>query len=122
MPSDYSQPSGIEAQVCADIAARQQVGIQKYGQTLAENPLGLKDWLQHAYHEALDKALYLKRAMAALDALPEEIAKDLFTNGQGEACDRLVHCIDSTPKRYGAGWAQTPVINRIRALLADMPF
>ena len=57
-------PSGIEAMVCADIAKRQQVGIAKYGTTVAENPLSHMQWLQHAYEECLDMAVYLKRAMA----------------------------------------------------------
>jgi hypothetical protein len=54
----------IEAQVCADILARQQLGIAKYGTTVADSPLPLKQWLQHAYEETLDKAIYLKRAIA----------------------------------------------------------
>lgn len=56
--------TGIEAQVCADIASRQQRGIAKYGVTVQDNPLPLKEWLQHAYEETLDKAIYLKRAIA----------------------------------------------------------
>jgi len=58
------QPSGIEALVCDDIAKRQQVGITKYGTTVADNPLTHQQWLQHAYEEALDLAIYLKRAMS----------------------------------------------------------
>ena len=57
-------PTGIEALVCADIAKRQQVGIAKYGTTVAENPLTHAEWLKHAYEECLDMAVYLKRAMA----------------------------------------------------------
>ena len=60
-------PSGIEAKVCADIASRQQKGIAKYGMTVAENRLSLREWLQHAYEETLDKAIYLKRAIAEID-------------------------------------------------------
>lgn len=56
-------PSGIESLVCDDIAKRQQVGIAKYGTTVAENPLTHAQWLQHAYEECLDMAVYLKRAM-----------------------------------------------------------
>jgi hypothetical protein len=59
--------TGIEAQVCADIADRQARGIAKYGTTVADNPLSLKQWLQHAYEETLDKAVYLKRAIAAFE-------------------------------------------------------
>jgi len=31
--------------------------------TVADNPLELREWLQHAYEETLDKAVYLKRAI-----------------------------------------------------------
>ncbi|MCO5338598.1 hypothetical protein [Delftia tsuruhatensis] len=62
-------PTGIEALVCADIAQRQSQGIAKYGTTVAENPLELRQWLQHAYEEALDQAIYLRRAMAELDKI-----------------------------------------------------
>ena len=64
--SEMSSPSGIEAAVCDDIAERQKKGIAKYGLTVAENPLNLREWLQHAYEETLDKAVYLKRAIAML--------------------------------------------------------
>lgn len=58
---------GTEARVCADIARRQQLGIAKYGQTVEKNPLKLKEWLQHAYEETLDKAVYLRRAIEEID-------------------------------------------------------
>lgn len=61
-------PEGIEAEVCADIARRQQVGINKYGTTVAENRLSLREWLVHAYEESLDLPIYLKRAIAEIDA------------------------------------------------------
>ena len=57
------QPSGTEAKVIQDIANRQQFGINKYGTTVAENPLELIKWFQHAYEEALDMAIYLKRSI-----------------------------------------------------------
>lgn len=61
--SDHT-PTGIEAEVCKDIARRQRIGITKYGTTVAGNPLSHREWLQHAYEECLDQAIYLKRAMA----------------------------------------------------------
>ena len=54
--------TGTEAKVCEDIAARQQTGIAEYG-TVAEKPLTHRQLLQHAYEEALDLAVYLRRAM-----------------------------------------------------------
>lgn len=62
-------PTGIEALVCADIAQRQALGIAKYGTTVAENPLELRQWLQHQYEELLDAAVYTRRAMAELDKI-----------------------------------------------------
>ena len=67
-PVFIALPNGIEADLCAEIAARQAKGIQKYGTTVADNPLALREWLQHALEEALDQAVYLKRAIAEIDA------------------------------------------------------
>lgn len=64
---DVITPSGTEAEVCRDIARRQMLGIAKYGTTVAGNPLPLRDWLQHAYEEVLDQAVYLKRAIQQID-------------------------------------------------------
>lgn len=63
------QPQGIEALVCDDITERQALGINKYGRTVAENPLCLLEWLEHAYQECLDQAVYLRRAMAEIDKI-----------------------------------------------------
>ena len=69
--------TGIERQVCEDIANRQQIGIKKYNTTVKENPLALKEWMNHAYEEALDMAIYLKRAMQEVD-----------TSNEHHECDR----------------------------------
>ena len=61
------QATGTEAKVCADIAARQAMGLSKYGVSVQDNDLSLREWLQHAYEESLDHAIYLKRAMEELD-------------------------------------------------------
>jgi len=55
--------TGIEAQVCADLEKRQRRGLSKYGVTVEDNPLTRHQWLQHAYEEALDLAVYLKRLL-----------------------------------------------------------
>lgn len=57
----------IEASVIQDIKDRQQLGIAKYGTTLENNPLPLRDWLEHQYFELLDAALYCKRAIKEID-------------------------------------------------------
>ena len=58
-----------ETQVCADIKRRQELGIAKYGTTVAQNPLELRQWLQHSYEEKLDDAVYMKRAIQELDKI-----------------------------------------------------
>ena len=58
-----------ETQVCDDIKRRQELGIAKYGTTVAQNPLDLRQWLQHAYEEKLDDAVYMKRAIQELDKI-----------------------------------------------------
>lgn len=59
--------TGIEKMVCDDIASRQKLGIAKYGTTVADNPLTPVQWVQHAYEEALDLAIYLKRLIHEYD-------------------------------------------------------
>jgi hypothetical protein len=39
------------------------LGIAKYGVTVEQSDEKFKAWLQHAYEEALDMAVYLKRAI-----------------------------------------------------------
>lgn len=48
----------IQAAVIADIEARREVGIQRYGTAL--QPLNGRDMLLDAYEESLDLAIYLK--------------------------------------------------------------
>jgi hypothetical protein len=76
-PQDYTistvatpLPIGTELQVCQDITARQQHGLAKYGVSVQDNPLTLKQWLQHSYEECLDQAIYLRRAIEELDKQP----------------------------------------------------
>lgn len=82
-PSE-AQPSGTEAQVCADIAARQQKGIEKYGTTVADNPLSFQQWLTHLYEEMLDAAVYAKRLLATPPA------GELSETPRTDACESRV--------------------------------
>jgi hypothetical protein len=43
------------------VLARADAGLKKYGVTLARTDLSRRDWLVHAYQEALDLACYLRR-------------------------------------------------------------
>lgn len=50
-----------------DLKNRSEIGIKKYNTTLDRKDLKLKDWLQHAYEECLDQALYLKRSIKEIE-------------------------------------------------------
>jgi hypothetical protein len=60
------EPCPIVAAVRADLLARSERGLAKYGTTLARTDLTPEDWVWHAYEEALDKAVYLRAAYEAM--------------------------------------------------------
>lgn len=87
------EPTGIELKVCKDMAIRQAHGINKYGKTVADNPLSLREWLQHAYEECLDQAVYLRRAMEEIDKKPTRnpnVVRHYF-RGEGNQCKDCGH-------------------------------
>lgn len=66
-PEDKRDP--IIEEVRADLLRRSQLGIKKYGTTLADDVVSSLDQkLNHAYEEALDLANYLKWAITELRA------------------------------------------------------
>lgn len=77
--------TGIEARVIEDIAKRQALGVAKYGTTVADNPLTLRAWLQHALEESLDMAIYLKRAIAEIDASDRNTPGGALNSGNPKA-------------------------------------
>lgn len=52
----------VEDLVCEDIQKRAVLGRAKYGRSVRDNPLTREQWMQHAYEEALDFAVYMRRA------------------------------------------------------------
>ena len=64
-----TQIPDTEAEVVKDILARQELGLKKYGITVAKNPLELRQWLQHSYEEQLDNVIYTKRTIQELDKI-----------------------------------------------------
>ncbi len=69
----FARVTGTEARVCELIAARQRLGLAKYGMTVQGNPLVLRQWLQHAMEEALDQAIYLARSIEELDKQGDDL-------------------------------------------------
>jgi hypothetical protein len=55
----------IQSQVIADVTARRELGIARYGTPL--QPDNGRDALRDAYEEALDLAMYLKQAIVERD-------------------------------------------------------
>jgi hypothetical protein len=72
MPQPTPQPvpvpndrPDIQTQVIADIEARRDLGIERYGTAL--QPHNGRDALWDAYEEALDLAMYLRQAITERD-------------------------------------------------------
>jgi hypothetical protein len=55
--------SNILDETIKDLQAREVKGLKEYGTTLDRTDLSQDEWLQHAYEEALDLALYLKKLL-----------------------------------------------------------
>lgn len=53
--------SQVTEQVINDIQQRELKGIETYGTTMDREDLTQDQWLQHAYEEALDFCIYLKK-------------------------------------------------------------
>ena len=96
--------SDTEAQVCEDIKNRQQLGINKYGTTVAQNPLELRQWLQHSYEEKLDDVVYMKRAIQELDKI--------ITAGVASSID-IDQIMNQVQERLGARMANFDLSNII---------
>ena len=58
--------------VITDLKTREAKGIETYGTTLDRTDLTRSEWLQHAYEEALDLALYLKKLKIEEDARKQD--------------------------------------------------
>lgn len=71
-PGGFARVTGTEARVCELIAARQRMGVAKYGLTVQGNPLPLRQWLVHGLEEALDMAIYLARSIEEIDKLLDD--------------------------------------------------
>ena len=57
-------PSAILQIVIAELKVREERGLMKYGTTVDRTDLTQAQWMQHAYEEALDLAIYLKKVMS----------------------------------------------------------
>ena len=95
-----NEPTGTEAKVCDLIAQRQRLGVNKYGTTVAANPLSLRQWLVHQQEELADALVYCTRAIDELDASGAAAKKYDSTNCLGATVfdvdgDVFLKCVKS---------------------------
>ena len=55
--------SNILDETIKDLYKREIRGLREYGTTMDRTDLSQDEWLQHAYEEALDLCLYLKKLL-----------------------------------------------------------
>jgi hypothetical protein len=77
-PAEPHVATGTEARVIADIAERQQRGVAKYGVTVEDNPLSIREWMQHCYEEMLDGAIYAKRCIEKMDEVDRRMGAEFL--------------------------------------------
>ena len=59
--------SKILQEVIDDPFEREVKGLETYGTTVDRDDYELKNWLQEAYEECLDKCIYLKAAIKKIE-------------------------------------------------------
>ena len=69
--------SKIEDEVCEEIQARAERGLNKYGVTMERGDLDIHEWLQHLLEELLDAAVYVKRLQKEYAEMIENLDKVL---------------------------------------------
>tara|TARA_B100002019_G_scaffold278831_1_gene280104 strand:+ start:2652 stop:2900 length:249 start_codon:yes stop_codon:yes gene_type:complete len=69
--------SKIEDEVCEEIQARAERGLNKYGVNMERGDLDIHEWLQHLLEELLDAAVYVKRLQKEYAEMTESLDKVL---------------------------------------------
>ena len=59
--------SRIEDEVCKKIQARSDVGKEKYGVTMEEEILSIREWLNHLQQELMDAAVYVENFLGMVE-------------------------------------------------------
>lgn len=59
--------SAIEDNVCKKIKARSDVGKKKYGVTMEEEILSMREWLVHLQEELMDAAVYVEKLLGMVE-------------------------------------------------------
>lgn len=59
--------SKIEEQVCEKIPQRSEVGKKKYGVSMEEEVLSIRQWLTHLQEELMDAAVYVEKLLEMVE-------------------------------------------------------
>jgi|TARA_R100001440_G_scaffold36015_1_gene55129 hypothetical protein len=59
--------SAIEDEVCKKIQARSDVGKEKYGVTMEEEVLSIRQWLVHLQEELMDATVYIEKLLGMVE-------------------------------------------------------
>lgn len=59
--------SRIEDDVCKKIKARSEVGKEKYGVTMEQEVLSIREWLVHLQEELMDAAVYVEKLLGMVE-------------------------------------------------------
>lgn len=66
VPMQFRDP--VVRRVCQKFVGRSNVGYEKYGVTLEDDPSEMLAWLNHLQEELMDAVLYLQKAKEKYEA------------------------------------------------------
>jgi len=70
VPMQFRDP--VVRRVCQKFVGRSNVGYEKYGVTLEDDPSEMLAWLNHLQEELMDAVLYLQKAKEKYEATSSE--------------------------------------------------
>ena len=70
VPMQFRDP--VVERVCRKFTDRSDVGYEKYGVTLEDDPSEMLEWLNHLQEELMDAVLYLQKAKEKYEASSSE--------------------------------------------------
>ena len=70
VPMQFRDP--VVRRVCQKFVGRSNVGYEKYGVTLEDDPSEMLTWLNHLQEELMDAVLYLQKAKEKYEAQGSE--------------------------------------------------
>ena len=70
VPMQFRDP--VVRRVCQKFVGRSNVGYEKYGITLEDDPSEMLTWLNHLQEELMDAVLYLQKAKEKYEAQSSE--------------------------------------------------